>query len=1111
MSRISLNIRPKFNILLVTILLVVAMLFLVFAFSFYRINKINTFSNTLNSLYNEYLQLRKHEHQFLITNIEDPTFFKTGKNVHFRRFETSLTTTHDIIEQINSDELVDRLAVTQNLADLKEAFESYGLIFNQIVNKTYERGSKETGYIGEINRNFNFAYLNVSNNLYRNYLDEVSFSVKNFIIERNLDNYYDFLEKFSVINNFLTDNYGLVSTVNTTDLDSVMYISESSSSVVINQEVVKSLNDFKRNFIALVALDEEIGLTSEDGLKSELNSEISIIETQFEYLNELIAQTYDDVQKKVINYVIIISILLLLALTIFILVLAKSITKPILLLNDYISPLRKGILPEQPLILNTGDEIDQMTRDLNELITGLKDTTNFATKIGEGNFDSNYKPLSDTDELGNSLIQMKKNLQISQHDEEKRKYEDSIRKWANEGLTMFSEIMRQRTKNINELASNVIKNLVNFMQANQGGVFLYNDSKKDDIHLELVASYAYNLERKKKKKIYLGEGLVGTCAIEKAPIYMTDIPNDYITITSGLGGANPTSILIVPLKVEEQILGVIEVASFKKLEPHEIEFAEKLSETIASTLSIAKINQRTAELLEQSQQQAEEMAAQEEEMRQNLEELMATQEEAVRREAEIQSFINAINSAALVFELDLRGKIIHVNNEVVDLFQQQAEVIVGRIYAEYDDSSDNQLENPDFWEKLKNGENIQITQKISVNDEDVWLYEVFTPILDADGFTYKILCIANNITNSKKQEEELAIYAEQMAAQEEEMRQNLEVLQTTQEQLRIQHEELEKSNIKLKSNELILIKSLEKSKEQENNLQLKNRELAERSEELVSQEEELRQNLEELQTTQEEIEKKEGQLKIIVDVLNHTGAILEYDFNGNILYANDKFLELFKCTIDQIKGQHHSIFFDNKNISESENYKNFWEKMKNAEIYESVFYRLDFHGNYITIKGISEPIFSVTGEPIKILELTFDITKEIELEKELRQQEEELRQTMEELYITQEQLAQNNSNLQQNEAKLQELLENSINNEKILKEKTDSLIIKERELKRQLEDINTTFEILESEKKEMDEQLKNVMENEKNVNLKNQEQLNQISELEAQIKILKDNLKNNKK
>jgi hypothetical protein len=96
------------------------------------------------------------------------------------------------------------------------------------------------------------------------------------------------------------------------------------------------------------------------------------------------------------------------------------------------------------------------------------------------------------------------------------------------------------------------------------------------------------------------------------------------------------------MRVNEKTYGVIELASFKMYEEHEIVLIEKFAESIGAEVSSVKSNESTKILLEKTQQQTEEMRAQEEEMRQNMEELSATQEEMVRKEREYVSRIREL-------------------------------------------------------------------------------------------------------------------------------------------------------------------------------------------------------------------------------------------------------------------------------------------------------------------------------------------------------------------------------------------------------------------------------------------------------------------------------------
>jgi PAS domain S-box-containing protein len=218
--------------------------------------------------------------------------------------------------------------------------------------------------------------------------------------------------------------------------------------------------------------------------------------------------------------------------------------------------------------------------------------------------------------------------------------DDRKRNWSTTGLAQIGEILRTSTTSTEELFDNIIKFVVKYTKSNQGGLFILNEDNGTDKTLDLVACYAFERKKFLKKNVAIGEGLVGQCFMEGARIYLLEVPQEYISITSGLGSSNPNALLLVPLKVNERIYGVIELATFGQYQEYEIDLVEKLAESIASTISTVRANESTRILLERTQQQAEEMRAQEEEMRQNMEELEATQEEMRRKEKHIQSMLD---------------------------------------------------------------------------------------------------------------------------------------------------------------------------------------------------------------------------------------------------------------------------------------------------------------------------------------------------------------------------------------------------------------------------------------------------------------------------------------
>jgi len=418
----------------------------------------------------------------------------------------------------------------------------------------------------------------------------------------------------------------------------------------------------------------------------------------------------------------------------------STLLKPVKLLWNKILELSKGKISDK-LDWESNDELGDIGSAVNELIDSQKKTASFAAKIGNGEFDDDFEPLSEEDVLGIALIEMKNNLLTAKQTEEKQQIEASQRRWAAEGLAKFGEILRQNNNNIQALSDNIIRELVHYVDVVQGGLFIINDDDKENIVLDLISAYAYNRKKFMEKQIGLGEGLVGTCAIEKLPVYLTDVPDDYVEITSGLGDANPRAILLMPLKLEEEMFGVIELAAFTELEDYKRDFVEKLSESIASTLNAVKVNIRTTHLLEQSQQQAEELSAQEEEMRQNMEEMQAIQEEARRREEQLMITIQAIDNVFGRMELDSKKRIRNMNERIVKLLGYTQKALIGKTFVSI--LKESQMSNFELlWSELESGAMKEETFIIKTKKgEEMKLSFVFSPILKDEGSLDKVVVI----------------------------------------------------------------------------------------------------------------------------------------------------------------------------------------------------------------------------------------------------------------------------------------------------------------------------------------------------------------------------------
>ncbi|WP_157601096.1 PAS domain-containing protein [Persicobacter sp. CCB-QB2] len=434
-------------------------------------------------------------------------------------------------------------------------------------------------------------------------------------------------------------------------------------------------------------------------------------------------------------------------------------------------------------------ELQQYSEMIVEQKKRRDNALNIIDEFSQGNLKVKLEDSTLGDEIHGALIKLK------DHFTEKEKIEDQ-RNWTNIGLAKFADILRMANSETN-IADIVLKEVIHYLKANQG--MIYTVAKEEnETCLVLEACYAYDRKKYLHKKIAIGEGLAGQAYLEMAPIYMTDIPNGYPKITSGLGDATARNIYIIPLMVNEEVYGVMELASFQMFEAFELEFLNKLSEQLAASISSFNLNQKTALLLEESQLQTEQLRAQEEEMRQNTEELMATQEEMKKRQselellktnlesevfkrteeiqeqkeeleqqleeinttqeslhkqkAEMEGVLLAIDYANYLAEFATDGKITYVNDQFLTLFGKAftKESLIGKNHREFDELAKQPEAYQQFWDRLRKGEAIKKEGVVQVGERTFYLEENYTPVKNKEGEVVKILNLAHDITKVKE-------------------------------------------------------------------------------------------------------------------------------------------------------------------------------------------------------------------------------------------------------------------------------------------------------------------------------------------------------------------------
>ncbi len=311
------------------------------------------------------------------------------------------------------------------------------------------------------------------------------------------------------------------------------------------------------------------------------------------------------------------------------------------------------------------DLTDNVNRLAANLTTQVRAIAEVATAVTTGDLSRSI-----TVEAAGEVASLKDNL-----NEMIRNLRDTTRintdqDWLKTNVARFTRLL-QGQRDLLTVARLILSELAPLV-SEQAGVFYFNEAGGEETFLKLLASYGYQERKQLANRFRLGEGLVGQCVLEKQRILLTEVPDDYIQVSSGLGQATPRNIVVLPILFEGDVLAVMELASFNRFSDIHLTFLDQLTESIGIVLNTLAANMRTEELLKQSQSLTLELQNQQQELQETnsrlelqAKSLQASEERLKEQQEELQQTNE---------ELEEKAQMLSEQNHEVERQNRQIEI-----------------------------------------------------------------------------------------------------------------------------------------------------------------------------------------------------------------------------------------------------------------------------------------------------------------------------------------------------------------------------------------------------------------------------------------------------
>ncbi len=297
------------------------------------------------------------------------------------------------------------------------------------------------------------------------------------------------------------------------------------------------------------------------------------------------------------------------------------------------------------------DELGTLAKAFNGMVDTFKNVVKQSNSIAKGDYSIQITPRSGKDELAVALSQMTSSLRETTAANERQN-------WLKTGQTKLNDGIRGDL-DLDAICRSVLDFLASYLDIKVGGIFILEGDT-----LRLLGTYGYKKRKNLSVEFKIGESLVGQAALEKKRILLTNVPEDYVYVSSGLGESVPRNIVDLPLMAGNQLVGVLELATVGEIEGKAEEFLDLVSESIGIAIASARARVKMRELLEQTQQQAEELQTQQEELKVANEEMQTQQEELKVANEELEEQTKALKASES--QLQSQQEELRVTNEELE-------------------------------------------------------------------------------------------------------------------------------------------------------------------------------------------------------------------------------------------------------------------------------------------------------------------------------------------------------------------------------------------------------------------------------------------------------------